>query len=218
MPNFLVDFLQSTAEYQNWGEWNIVIVSFWGTVFLTLLQWRGMWQQNRLIWKNHSGEAFSTPLTIFTVSFFATFFCYGWIIKSLAPVINGSLALPFLTALLGLKKFKGFRKTDWILIVFYLSLIPAIIILPYPKTVMSINIFSTFIFLLLQLAELVKSPSRGVLGGEYILSFLASYFFWSTYGISIGDPIISTGSPTMLIMWSVTGLVWLKKPEAGFES
>lgn len=70
-------------ELQNFG-WNALTASFIGTLFFSFWTAWGLYDQNKKIWNNDSGEAVSKIWFICAAGFFCSAVVYGISIKSLA--------------------------------------------------------------------------------------------------------------------------------------
>jgi len=118
-------------ELYNLG-WNAITVSFIGTIFFSLLGTWGLVHQNRQIWQNRSGQSVSNIFFICSMFLFLTTLVYGIYIFSLAMIFNGLMRIiPHIPILIGLGKFKGFKKWEKIAFVVLSIFLAAMIISPY---------------------------------------------------------------------------------------
>jgi len=202
------------VEFQDFG-WNAMTIGFIGTIFFLFLQTWGTYSQAKTIWSQKSGLSVSVPLFAYNTGSFFIGFVYGLTIKSLAVMlIGGVLCIMHLPIMLGLFKYKKFKRWE---VFFIFGLLIAVIIcisLPYKDyAFFSFNI-GTIIVLTLQPWEIIKNKDAGSVEPRLNLTFAVSSIFWIIYGFAIGDWVLKIISPSYLILHSIIILMWYlyKKP------
>lgn len=195
----VLQFLKNTVEWQGWGC-NALTISFIGTVFFTILEGWGFWMQNRSIWQNKSGASISVGLFIYFGCLFITVIVYGYYIKSIAAIFNGMLGFLHLPILLGLWKFKGYTKLEKGCLCVFPFMIPAMIFLLEKDLLMISLMFGTIVPLLMQLYEMWRTKSAGVLNARFIGILIISTAFWVIYAFAIGNWVMEVIYPLTFVI------------------
>jgi uncharacterized protein with PQ loop repeat len=207
--------MSSFIEIQNWG-WNVATFGFIGTLFFTLVQGTGVVKQTWKIWEGQSGESVSMPIVAFMTVSQMAFTGYGWTQSSLAIILNGLLFIPFGMETITIGRFKGVdRLSRWVLRISPIF-IPILLYAPkeYLGGVMSVGMFITCILIFKQLKEIRQSPNRGNLDIYMLGCMTGGSVFWTTFGLAVGNVVISVFSPIFLFEWIAIMVIWYRKPPA----
>jgi len=205
-----MDWLKSIAEYQNWG-FNALIVGSVGTIFFTFLEAWGLWRQNKLIWKEKSGESVSVGWFSYLGFLFLTLIVYGYSVKSISIVINGLVLGPLhFPILLGLWKFKGFSHREKLVFTISAMMLLAMILLPWKNIVFVVINFGTIISLSLQPWEIWKNKNAGMVEIRLISVYFVSTVFWVIYAYFLGEWALKIITPIALFLFGLTIFFWLK--------
>ncbi len=195
----VIHFFKNTVEWQGWG-YNALTISFIATAVFTVLEGWGFWMQNRSIWRNKSGESISASLFIYFGCLFITVIAYGYYIKSIAAIFNGMLGFLHLPILFGLWKYKGFTKLETGALYVFPLMIPAMIFLPWKDLLMISLLLGTIVPLLMQLYEMWRAKSAGVINARFIGILIISTAFWVIYAFAIRNWVMEVIYPLTLVI------------------
>jgi uncharacterized protein with PQ loop repeat len=195
----VIHFFKNTVEWQGWG-YNALTISFIGTAFFTILEGWGFCMQNRSIWQNKSGESISVSLFIYFGCLFITVIVYGYYIKSIAAIFNGMLGFLHLPILFGLWKYKGYTKLEKGALYLFPLMIPAMIFLLEKDLLMISLLLGTIVPLLMQLYEMWRAKSAGVLNASFIGILIISTAFWVVYAFAIRNWVMEVIYPLTLVI------------------
>jgi len=195
----VVHFFKNTVEWQGWG-YNALTISFIATAVFTVLEGWGFLMQNRSIWRNKSGESISVSLFIYFGCLFMTVILYGYYIRSMAAIFNGMLGFLHLPILFGLWKYKGFTKLEKAASCLFPLMIPAMIFLPWKDLLMISLLFGTIIPLVMQLYEMWRAKSAGVLNARFVAILIISTAFWVVYAFAIQNWVMEVIYPLTLVI------------------
>ncbi len=191
--------------------WNALTIGFLGAVFFTLVEAWGVWQQNRAIWKNQSGESVSVIWFSYFAALLAVVFIYGIAIKSILLILNGLLiSILHIPILVGLWRFKGFTKTEKVMCACFLAAVVAMVIAPFKDWFFLLFTAGNILFSLNQPYEIWKNKNSGVVEIKLLAVYLASTLFWLIYGFAIGDWVLQIVNPAYMVTLTITVLVWFK--------
>jgi len=192
-----MDLLKQTIEYQNWGS-NAATFSFLATIFFTILQGWALFEQNKTIRKKRSGESISIIFFIYSFCYFSTFLVYGTTKMSITMAFNGLLMIPYIPILIALCRFKGFLKSDWILLILFSTMILIVQFLknsPIQDIFVLAGLFGLLIPAIFQIKEMIKTKSPGSVEPKFIVSFMLAGIFWFIYGLTSGNWIFVVFNP-----------------------
>lgn len=195
----VIHFLKDTVEWQGWG-YNALTISFIATAVFTVLEGWGFLMQNRSIWRNKSGESISVSLFIYFGCLFITVIAYGYCIKSIAAILNGMLGFLHLPILFGLWKYKGYTKLETGCLCVFPVMIPAMIFLPWKDLLMISLLFGSIIPLAMQLYEMWRAKSAGVVDARFIGILIISTAFWVVYAFAIENWVMEVIYPLTLVI------------------
>jgi len=195
----VIHFFKNTVEWQGWG-YNALTISFIATAVFTILEGWGFWMQNLSIWRNKSGKSISVSLFIYFGCLFITVIAYGYYIKSIAAIFNGMLGFLHLPILFGLWKYKGFTKLETGASCVFPLMGPAMIFLPWKDLMMISLLFGTIVPLLMQLYEMWRAKSAGVINARFIGILIISTAFWVIYAFAIGNRVMEVIYPLTLVI------------------
>ena len=195
----VIHFFKNTVEWQGWG-YNALTISFIATAVFTVLEGWGFWMQNRSIWRNKSGESISVSLFIYFGCLFIAVIAYGYYIRSIAAIFNGMLGFMHLPILFGLWKYKGFTKLEKGALYVFPLMIPAMIFFPWKDLLMISLLFGTIIPLAMQLYEMWRAKSAGVINARFIGILIISTAFWVIYAFAIRNWVMEVIYPLTLVI------------------
>ena len=190
---------------------NAVTVSFVGTIVFSVIMSWGFWRQARAIWRERSGRSLSAPSFLYATFVRIPILVYGLSIGSLALLVNGTVPFfPLLLIVLGLRKYKGFGRREWLLVAALSAAVALTAVLPDKGAVFMSWMFGSVAFNALQPLEMWRRRSAGVVEIRMLLMGLASNTFWLVYAFAIGDWLLEVINPafsainiTSLILWLV---------------
>jgi len=195
----VIHFFKNTVEWQGWG-YNALTISFIGTAIFTILEGWGFCMQNRSIWQNKSGESISVSLFSYFGCLFITVIVYGYYIKSIAAIFNGMLGFLHLPILLGLWKYKGYTKLETGCLCVFPVMIPAMIFIHGKNLLMIFLLFGTIMPLVMQLYEMWRAKSAGVINARFIGILIISTAFWVIYAFAIRNWVMEVIYPLTLVI------------------
>jgi len=191
--------------------WNALTIGFIGTLIFSFAEGWGVWQQNKAIWKNKSGESVSVIWFTYFTALFGIVFIYGLSTKSIALAFNGFLLTPlYIPLVVGLWKFKGFTKVEKICSACFLAAVIACVLVPYKDWFFLIFTVGNIFFSFTQPYEIWKNKSSGVVEIKLLVVFLASTIFWVTYAYASHDWVLEIITPCYLVIISLTTILWFK--------
>src|SRR6185295_8947923 len=99
----------------------MTLVSFFGTVFFTVLTMISLVQQNKQIVKAQSGESVSVVMNVYMLVLFFAFGIYGLAKGSVALTFNGMIGFFYVPILWNLRKFQGFKfgETEFMFVLLF---------------------------------------------------------------------------------------------------
>jgi uncharacterized protein with PQ loop repeat len=199
-------------ELENFG-WNILTIGFLGTIFFTFLEGWGLWQQKKAIWDNRSGKSVSVAMFSYSAVLFAAVFVYGLSENKIALWFNGLLCFVQIPILIGLWKFKGFKKKERYLGIFLLSCLTTMIILPYKDWFFLLLSFGFLAAKITQPIEICREKSAGVVEIRLYIIYFVSSFFWMWYALATGDWVLKILCPIFFVILITTIILWAKYRE-----
>ena len=204
----------SFVEFQNF-DLNALTISAIATLFFTTIQAWGLLKQNKLIWREKSGEAVS--ITWFTCFgfMFAVIFIYGIEINAGALMYNGLLALFHIPVLIGLAKFKGFTLKQRLIFAACVLAVLIMILFPIKDEIFLTFSFISVVSLVMQPLEMWRSKSAGVVEIKLIKIYTAATAFWVIYAYSVGNWVMKITTPSALVVLIITIALWLKYRREG---
>lgn len=205
------EFIKHTIEYQNWGL-NAITFSFLGTAFFSLLQGWSLFKQNSTIRRKKSGKSLSVTLFIYSGCYFFSFFVYGVLSDSMGMMVNGLLGIPYIPILFALHKYKGFTKTNWIVLGMFSLMIPLVYILEGSVRDIFVlcGLFGLGIPLIGQIREMYKEKSVGAVEPRFIIVFMLASVFWFSYGLVIGNWIFVVFNPASIVILGIILALYYK--------
>ncbi|MBN1584906.1 hypothetical protein JW899_00880 [Candidatus Uhrbacteria bacterium] len=202
--------LGNTVEFRNWGM-NAASIGAVGTVAFTFIEGWGLWKQNEKIWNKKSGEAVSIKMFSYSLFSFVVLAIYGWHIRSLSSVFNGTaMAALYLPILIGLWRFRGFTLTEKIQIPAMAMITAAMIFTPWQAEIFTAVGFGVTFSISLQARELWKAKSTGAVEVRMLIVLLLATVFWVTYAFAIGDISLMAICSANLAAQTVTIAIWIR--------
>jgi len=205
----VVEFFRNTVEYQNFG-FNALTISSLATVIFTLFQGWGFWKQNQSIWKERSGKSVSVNFFSYCCFYFFTFIIYGAYKHGLAMMFNGCLGFVVLPILIGLGKYKGFTRSNVMLILVFGMMIPAMIFTSEKDSLFTMLLFGILFSAITQPYEIWKTKNAGAVDPRLSITFIVNGVFWFVYALSIGNRPLAIFQPIAVVFFSVTLALWKK--------
>lgn len=205
--NLLFQSITSLVEWQRFG-WNWLTVGVLATFIFTLSEAWGLWEQNKVIWEEQSGESLVNTWFVYFPFMFASFIVYGGSVKAAALIFNGLLCLLFIPINIGLAKFKGFSHGDRLAALLSFGALLLMIFLPIKGIMFLLFSAGGILALMREPIELWRTRRRGVLEIKLVWIFLTSYFFWTIYAIALGDKLLLVITSLTLIILSLTVILW----------
>jgi len=205
----ILNFLLTSKESQNWG-YNAS--TFWvlGVNAFTIVEWWGLRQQNKKIWKEKSGESLSVTLFSFGLFAFFSFVLYGAAIGSVSSVINGLvLGSMYASTTYGIWLFKKWNVREkvqfWLFA--FTTILPMAIFPWYDE--MFLIIFSGMIVATATWPwEIWKTGKTGVIEILLLITYLASTIFWAGYALDIEEWVLQIIVLTNLSVLITTTAMW----------
>ena len=206
-----MDLFKSTIEYRSWGA-NVATYSFLGTMLFSLLQGWALFAQNGTIRRKRSGESIAVIYFVYGFCYFAAFFVYGVAKMSIAMAVNGLLFVPYLPILTALERWKGFSRADWLSLLAFSLMIPAIELLKgdMRDVFVLLGLFGCLVPGIFQFMELLRTKSPGAIDPRFIVAFMFSCIFWFIFGLMTGNWIFVAFNPVSFFLLGSTLVVYLK--------
>lgn len=209
----MVAWLLETKEYAHWG-WNMATLGALGTVVFTIYQVLMLQRQNKRIWGNKSGEAVSVTTFSFMCFFLTTFALYGYYGKSFSVVFNGAAMAPFeLAILVGLWKYKGYTKKEWLSVILSFMMVPSMILLPWKDEVYMVCSIGSVGGLLFQPIEIYREKKAGVIDIGLVAACLCSTVFWLVFTYYAGLMFVFSISASIFVILLAIVFLWYKYQE-----
>lgn len=209
--SFIINFLHSSVEWQNWG-FNIQTFGAAGTLFFTAFQIYGAWEQRKKIKQKKSGDSVSKSFFIFTACYFFAFLIYGLDGRKMAVILNGLFLGPiYLLVLLKLLEYEKLNKKEILVAAVSAATIPLMMILKNTgKEILlggllaGLTLFGIMMFL-----EMKQSKKRGAISLNFLLVALATNIFWLIYAVAISNSqLIIANCASIMIFSSMIFLYW----------
>jgi len=200
-------------ELENLG-FNALTISFFATIFFSLLAAWGLIDQDRKIWSKKSGQSLSSIWFICASFFFLSNIIYGIETRSIALTFGGftrgSIHIPIL---FGIKKFKGFSRADWLIIVLLSTLSFFMAISGQKGTFFLVFSLGVMTLTALQPLEIWRQKASGVVSIKMLIIYTVSSIFWIVYSVACGDTYILIMTLGFLTLFLVTILLWFRYKE-----
>jgi len=205
MPDFLLDVIKDTVEYQNWG-WNMMAVSVIGTVVCSIMVAQGLWRQNKNIWSLRSGESLSVVWFAYFIGMFSSAILYGFHRHSAGIVFNCVVLLVMhIPIIVGLWRFKTWSLLEKIQASIYIFAMPiAMFLIPYKEVTFIIFSLGMIYSVSTQPWEMWRNKSVGVVDARFILYQIASVTFWAIFAFTTKALALMILNPTLFVLFSVT--------------
>ncbi|RJQ28736.1 hypothetical protein C4565_03185 [Candidatus Parcubacteria bacterium] len=201
--------MNSFVEIQSFGL-NLLTISFLGTVLLTLLQMKSMYEQGKTIWDKRNGESVSVLQFSYFAAYLFAIFPYGIAQQSIALIFNALLGMFCFYVMVGLWKYKhGVPWYEWTLSFSFFLMIPLMIFLDSDgrEFLFSALLFGILLFSACQLYELVREGKAGNIAINVQKMFMASNTFWFFYSLLIGNiPLMIFNPIAFVINWQIIRL------------
>ena len=193
-------------EYQNLG-WNPATFSFIGTVILSIIEGWGIWQQRKTIVTRNSSQSIPMMSNAYYCVFFICFYIYGIQVKSLAMIINGLLAIPFIVMYITALRTpdnEGARK--WHLS--FLALVPLMIFVSYSKEIFGAMILVACLIGTQTPIEILRKKDSGSVELKFLWSLTLSVGFWTVYAWCIKDKSVFIANAYSFLILSYSIYIW----------
>lgn len=199
----------SFIEVQNFG-FNLLTLSFLGTIVLTLLQMKSMFEQGRVVWDKENGESVSVLQFAYFAAYLFTILPYGIAQGSIALIFNSLLGIFCFYITVGLWRYKkGVPWYEWTIAILFFVMIPLMIFvdLAGKEFLFSALLFGILIFSGCQLYELIQTKKAGNIAISVQKMFMASNTFWFFYSLLIGNIPLAIFNPiAFVINWQIIRL------------
>lgn len=203
--NALIDAFWTSKEVVGFG-WNGMTYTFLTTLFFGFIQGWALIKQAERIFTDPRRDAasVSAPMMSFLLFHFMAFGIYGYHEKSLAMMINSLIFILHIPVVVGIVRFKRLSKLEWIL-----SVLPAVV--PFIMVFASRRDFVFFasfivaiIFIAMQPFEIWRKKDAGSVEPKMYYAYLPGTVFWFLYAITIGDWVIVTLNPVIIVLFVAT--------------
>lgn len=193
-------------EYQNWG-WNAITVSFIGTVIFGIIEGWGIWQQRKTIIMKNSSQSIPMMANAYFCVFFICFFIYGIQMHSIAMIINGLLAIPFIAMhTVAIKTSDSTKSEKWH--ISFLALIPLIVFSPYSQKLFAVMLVVASLIGTQTLIKILYEKDSGSVEPKFLWALILCISFWEVYAWHIKDTGLFIANSYSLVMLLVTIYVW----------
>ncbi len=197
------EFLKNSAEIKNFG-FNILTLSFLGTIFFSCLQGWSLFKQGKKIWDFEDGRSVSIVQFGYWAAYFFAVIPYGFSMGSIALIFNGLVGIPCVYILLGLWKFKDSERWyEWPAAISFLAIIVIMIVadeVTEKEMIFSVSLFGVFIFGLFQIYEIWKEKDTGSVDIGVQKIFIATSVFWLIYSARVGNIPLLVFNPISIVM------------------
>lgn len=191
--------------------WNLLTLSFCGTIFFAIVSAWGLWQQSQKIWQNKSGESVAVFWFSYNIFLFFAGAIYGVALKSFAMVFNscllGTMHFPIL---IGLGKFKGFNKMQKSFFPLYFALLVLMAVLPQKEFLYLLFSSVNVVAMASQPWEIFKKKNAGMVEIRLQIIYFFSSCFWLAYAIMIDAWALEILVPIYLGLLALTVILWKK--------
>jgi len=196
------EFLINSAEIKNFG-FNILTLSFLGTIIFSCLQGWSLFKQGKKIWDLEDGRSVSVIQFGYWAVYFFAVIPYGFSIGSIALIFNGLVGIPCVYILLGLWKFKDSKWYEWPTATSFLAILAIMIIadeVSEKEMIFSVSLFGIFIFGLFQIYEIWKEKNAGSVDIGVQKVFILTSMFWFVYSALVGNVPLVIFNPISIMM------------------
>lgn len=181
----LIELWKLTVEYQNWGQ-NLATFGSIGVIAFAFLEGQALYNQNNTIWKKRSGASISVPWFGFLACYFGAVLVYGIQIRSFTIPFNSLILIVlYIPILVGVWKFKGYKKGEKALLLGSVLMVPAMIWLPWKDSMYLLFSVGALLALFTQFWEMVVQKSNGVVSLYLLSVYTLSTVFWVFYAAAI---------------------------------
>ena len=196
-------------EIQEFGA-NIITLTFFITLFFTILQGYALIRQSLKILKNKSGK--SVSFTFFCYYSFSALavIIYGLYKHSLALSINGLLGFIALFVVINIWRFKEISRNEKIIGLGSAIVIPLIIFLPQKDTLFLVFGSVVTWAIVSQILEIWKNKSSGSVDPGQTITSIFSSLFWLSYAIVMKIWPMEIFNSLGFILWLIMLLSYLK--------
>ncbi len=208
----MIEFIKNSVEYQQFG-WNALTIGFVMTVIFTFFQGYGLFAQNRVIWKEKSGESLSTLFFIYMTFYFTNFMFYGLAEGKIGMVFNALLVIMYVPILIGLWKYKTFSLKET-----YTSLLCVICLFPsyalmnglYRESFFLALLIGICLFQCMPIYEMWRAKSGGAVSLNYLIMFMITAVGWLIYAIAIHNLMLEIFNPIAILLFGIMLVMYFK--------
>ncbi|MCK5510115.1 hypothetical protein KAI65_01040 [Candidatus Parcubacteria bacterium] len=200
--------IANLVEYKNFG-WNFFTLSFFMVFFSLIAEAVGFLEQIKTIKIKNSHKALSLSMYLYFIFLFLSSLVYGAKIYSVLLMLNGLLFVFCSKIAYELIKRKGINKKEFLLFIFCFIAILLMIILPIKEIVFSVFMLGSIFALLLQVFEIFKEKSPGVVEIKLISIYFLTTLFFVWYAKITKDDLLILATVLTLFSLSIIILFWL---------
>lgn len=205
----MLDFLRSTAEWQQWGM-NMLTFSSIGAIVLTLIQAWSFIRQARRIWSERSGESVSVKMFGYLLFYLISFVIYGIAMRKVTMIINGALFIVVIPIVLGLCKFKVITKGEQLCLLLF-GFMPVWMAISGQKELL---FFGMLVGLLAAFAcpayEIWRNKNAGSVEVRVVIASMFTNAFWTAYALMVWDVPLIIFNPISFVLMVATLFLWKK--------
>jgi len=198
----MLELIRETIEYKEFGL-NALTISAIATILFTFLRAYGVCEQAKEIYKNKSGEAIDTVFYFYNFFYYFIFFVLGIKENSLAIIINGSLSFIHIPVLLGLIKYKSFKKLDIIFILLMLIASSSVFYYPHKDQILFAFSCISLIVIIKQSKEFLRKRSLGNFSLKYLQVFFVTNLFWCIFFAATGQWLLEVACVIGTILYAL---------------
>ncbi len=201
-------------EFEQFG-WNVLTISFFGTVATNLLGLWGTIDQAREIWGKRSGRSVSVIMHTYTATMLTAAAVYGLIEYGLsvprdALMVNLVRVPAFVAVLIGLWKYRGFTVLECILCMLFIGTVVVMVFVPFRGEYLIVLFVGGWLTFLPQTWKIWKH-GRGAVSLWFLGTTAIGVSFWTVYAFALDDLPMKMTNPVFLVIVSATLLLWVVK-------
>lgn len=199
-------FVSQFKEIHGWG-WNGLTASFLCTVAFTFVQAYGLLLQIIRIYRERSASSVAVPMMWYLCFYFVAFGVYGFHERSIAMLFNSLLSFLHVPVLVGIVKYRGMTRAQWVFAACSLLPIVAMIFLEQKDVVFFVGFLVAIVLIAEQPFEIWRQRAVGAVEVRTYNAYIVSTTCWLVYGVVVGDWVIMVLNPVLLIIFMLT--IWL---------
>lgn len=218
MLGVIFDWIRGSREAQGWAD-PVTRITFFATIFFTLLTMWGTHKQRVQIREARSGDSVSMLMLDYMSWLFLAYGYFGFEAHTVSSTFNGLCAIFYFLAFWEIKKYKKYAEWERKLSCAFPFMPLVVVLMPsieYQELATTILLFGSLPFIAMQPWKMYQSRNAGSVSLAYTLVFMSSVIFWTVFAYKTQLVPLLIVNPLVFLILCATVYFWFKyqKPSA----